>query len=411
MRTAALLLGPDARGLALLIEDGRIAASSSSGGFDPSAVRDAERLACADAVIAPGEVNAHTHLYSGLVPLGMPAPDPPPQNFLEILQRIWWRLDRALDAASLEAAARLYAAEALLAGTTTLVDHHESPDLVEGSLDILAEACEGLGVRALLCYGATERNGGRAEARRGLAECRRFHRENRRTFVRCAVGLHAGFTVSDETIREALRLAAEEGLPLHLHAAEDRLDVEDARRRGYRGCLDRLEACGPLPRGSILAHGVHLDAEEVRRSEELGLWIVQNPRSNRNNRVGYPKALGESRRVALGTDGFPSRMEEELRALREEAARHGEDPEVAQRRLEAGRRLASEHFGLPLGRLEPGSGADVVVRRGGEVRHVVVAGRLVVRDGRLLTGDLEVIRETARSEARRLWERMREVRG
>ena len=143
-----------------------------------------------------GFVNAHTHLYSGLVPLGMPAPEPAPTNFVEILERVWWRLDRALDETSLRASARLYIAEALELGTTVLMDHHESPEFIEGSLDILAEECERLGMRALLCYGATERNDGRDEARRGLAECRRFLETNERGGVRGAVGLHASFTVS-----------------------------------------------------------------------------------------------------------------------------------------------------------------------------------------------------------------------
>ena len=111
---------------------------------------------------------------SGLVPYGMPPPAPPPHDFLQILERVWWRLDRALDAEALVASARDAVARALLAGTTTLVDHHESPDLVEGSLALLALACEELGVRSVLCYGATERNGGPEEARRGLAECARI---------------------------------------------------------------------------------------------------------------------------------------------------------------------------------------------------------------------------------------------
>ena len=141
------------------------------------------------AVSRAGFVNAHTHVYSGLAPFGMPAPAERPGNFVQILERVWWRLDRALDAASLRAAARWYVAEALLRGTTMLVDHHESPNFIEGSLDVIADACASLGMRALLCYGATERNGGREEARRGLAECARFVRENQRPHIRGLIGL------------------------------------------------------------------------------------------------------------------------------------------------------------------------------------------------------------------------------
>ena len=183
---------------------------------------------------------------------------PSTSNFLEILQKIWWRLDRALDERSLRAAARLYVAEALRLGTTAIIDHHESPNFIEGSLDVLADACQELGMRALLCYGATERNVGRDEAVRGLRECERFIRSNRRPLVRGAVGLHASFTVSDDTIREAGDLCRSLGVRLHVHVAEDLCDVRDAQRRGYASAVAELYALGGLVPGSIIAHGVHL---------------------------------------------------------------------------------------------------------------------------------------------------------
>ena len=158
MALSGLVVGPDRRGLSVAIEDGRVVAEAAAG---------ARRLPCPDGAIAPGAVCAHTHLYSGLARYGMPPPEPPPQDFLQILQKIWWRLDRALDAESLDAAARDTVARALLAGVTTLVDHHESPNFIEGSLPVLAQACGDLGVRALLCYGASERNFGPDEGRRG----------------------------------------------------------------------------------------------------------------------------------------------------------------------------------------------------------------------------------------------------
>jgi len=350
-------------------------------------------------VTAPG-INAHTHVYSGLAPFGMPEPEIPPESFVQILERVWWRLDRALDERSLRASARWYVAESLLAGTTTLIDHHESPAFIEGSLDVLADACDELGMRALLGYGATERNGGRDEARRGLAECRRFFESNRRANVRGVVALHASFTVSDETIREAGEMCRELDTVLHVHVAEDVADVEDARRRGWPGPLQRLHGLGALPPGSILAHGVWLDAGEVRLARDLGCWIVQNPRSNRGNRVGYPKALGESDRVALGTDGYPSDLGEEARVLLEEARAHGESEAVARRRVGAAAGLAAERFG------EGALAEDRVGRETGAVRDVAVAGRAVVRDGTLRTGDREAIREEARTEAGRLRDRI-----
>jgi len=327
-----------------------------------------------------GFVNAHTHLYSGLALLGMPAPELPPATFLEILERVWWPLDRALDEGTLRAAARYYVADAIGHRTAALVDHHESPNFIEGSLDVLADACQDLGMRAVLCYGATERNDGREEARRGLAECRRLIEHNTRPLVRGVVGLHASFTVSDETIREASALCRELDSVLHLHVAEDAADVEDARRRGYDGPLERLIALGALPPGSILAHGVHLSREQVRRAVEAGCWLVQNPRSNAGNRVGYPRALAESPRVALGTDGYPSDMQAEFLALSRAAAANDDRGPHLLDRLDAGRRLIAERFAVPVESLGTHAAASP---------------------------NVDEIRREAQEAARRLWARMR----
>ena len=149
--TEPLLIGPDRNGLRVAVAEGLIVASPPEG---------ARVLSCGDGEIAVGAVCAHTHLYSGLARYGMPAASPSPRNFVQILERIWWRLDRALDAETLRASAQDYVARALLSGTTALIDHHELPNFIEGSLAVLAEACERLGMRALICYGATERNFG-----------------------------------------------------------------------------------------------------------------------------------------------------------------------------------------------------------------------------------------------------------
>lgn len=397
-----MLLDRGALGPSLGVEGGRF--------VDPAGRTPAERLDCAwepRVTLRPGAVNAHTHLYSGLAPLGMPQPTEKPRSFVEILQRVWWRLDRALDAASLRASARFALADALLHGTTALVDHHESPELIEGSLDVLADAAQELGVRLAVGYGATERNGGREEGRRGLVECERFLSSNRRPLVRGLVALHASFTVCDDTVREAGALARRFGAPMHVHVAEDMADVDDARERGFPGPFERLQGLEALPPGSVLAHGVHLSPDQVRRAEALGLWLVQNPRSNEGNRVGYPMGLRASREVALGTDGWPADLDEEAAALFRLGAEHGEDDEVLRARVAAGHRLASRLFGAQLGELTPGADADVVIGAPGEPpRHVLVAGRCVVRDGRLGSADGDAITADARAQAEALWRRM-----
>lgn len=384
----------------VLIEGGLVR-EVRMGGVVPAGAR---RLDCVGNVVRPGEVDAHTHLYSGLAPLGLPAPTPPPRNFVEILERVWWRLDRALDADSLASSARLYLAEALLAGTTSIVDHHESPAFLEGSLDVLGDAAQSIGCRLVTCYGATDRNGGEAEGEAGLAECHRFARTNRRPLVKGVVGLHASFTVSNATVMRAGELARELAVPVHVHVAEDQADVDDARRRGAAGPLERLKALGALPRGSILAHGVCLTREQVRSADEDGLWLVHNPRSNAGNQVGTAHSLVASQHVGLGTDGYPADMRAERAAA------------IVPIDSEASRALAGEVWGLRFS-LEPNSAADLVVwrsaddaeRPGAVPRHVVVGGEVVVEEGRLLTGDIDAIRSEASRQAQRLFSRMREL--
>jgi cytosine/adenosine deaminase-related metal-dependent hydrolase len=353
-------------------------------------------------------VNAHTHLYSGLAPFGLPVPSPLPGGFAGILERIWWRLDRALDEDSLRAAARLHAAEALLHGTTTLIDHHESPGLIDGSLDILANVCDELGVRAILCYGASERNGGRPEARAGLAECRRFILENDRPLVRGAIGLHASFTVSDDTVVEAGDLCRELDVPLHVHVAEATDDVEDAKERGYPGPFERLFQLDALPGRSILAHGVHLGEDQVRQADGLGLWLVQNPRSNENNGVGYPGTLWASSRVALGTDGYPSDMVAEFAELERLAGAldpEHSSPSVLLDRFTGGARLVKELF--PGG--DPADDEVVFSPDTSRVERAIVGGRPLVETERLVAADIEEIRARAREQAALLFRRMEDL--
>src|SRR5450631_3679840 len=390
--TGPLLIGPDRHGFRVAVVDGMIAASAPEG---------ARVLACDDGEITAGAVCAHTHLYSGLARYGMPRASPTPETFVQILERVWWRLDRALDAETLRASAQDYVARALLAGTTALIDHHESPYLIEGSLAVLAEVCEQLGMRALLCYGATERNFGHEEAARGLAECRRVPAS---PLIRGMVGLHASFTVSDDSVREAGVLARELATVLHVHVAEDMADVDDARSRGFDGPLERLLALDALVPGSILAHGVHLSRAQVELVGALSCWLVQNPRSNEGNRVGYAGNLRYSNRVALGTDGWNGDMAEEEAALFRLAKPYSDDRTASS--LAAGNALIAERFGAITQPLAPEALGDIVVRENGHLRHVIVGGRVVVENGRPTGGDMDGISAGAQKLSRRLWHRM-----
>ncbi len=356
--------------------------------------------------VMPGLVNAHTHLYSALA-RGMPGPADPPRTFPEILERVWWRLDAALDEKLLEASAELALLEAALSGVTAVIDHHESPSFIDGSLDVLARAARAVGVKAALCYGATDRHGPKG-AREGLAECERAIRGG----LPAMVGLHAGFTVSDETLRAAVDLAKRTAAGLHVHAAEDRCDA---------GSFARLEKAGALGPKTILAHGVHLSAAERARAERAGAWIVHNPRSNLQNAVGYadPKTLGP--RVALGTDGMDADLFTEARVahLRAREAYGPEGGIDAVALLANSQRLADEFlaprpedwivldYDPPTPLSASNLAGHVLFGLGSRhVRDVVVNGEVIVEGRRPARVDGARIHARAREEAARLWRRM-----
>jgi cytosine/adenosine deaminase-related metal-dependent hydrolase len=239
--------------------------------------------------VTPGLVCAHHHLYSALA-RGMPAPPQQPTDFLSVLEQIWWRLDAALDDEMIRWSAMLGALEALECGTTAIIDHHESPNAIEGSLSIIAEACEAVGVRVSCAYGVTDRHGPEG-ARRGLAENERFLSAGGRGMV----GVHAGFTCSDDTLAQAAGLATDLGVGVHIHVAEGIDDVSAGARLSGLAADDWL-----------IVHCVHLD-------RELPGTIAHNPRSNMNNSVGYARPLRFSNPIALGTDGIGADMLEEFR--------------------------------------------------------------------------------------------------
>jgi cytosine/adenosine deaminase-related metal-dependent hydrolase len=237
----------------------------------------------------PGLVCGHHHLYSALA-RGMPAPPVQPTDFRSILEQIWWRLDTALDLDMLRWSAMLGAMEALQCGTTAIIDHHESPNAIEGSLDVIAAACAEVGVRVNVAYGVTDRHGADG-ARRGLAENERFLAAGGQGMV----GVHAAFTCSDETLEAAADLARRFEVGVHIHVAEG---VGD-RTAGER--LDGLAADDWL-----LVHCVHLD-------RLLPGTIAHNPRSNMNNAVGYARPTTWASPIVLGTDGIGADMLEEFR--------------------------------------------------------------------------------------------------
>jgi len=417
----------------IVVEDDRIARAGPGPAPD---VPGAEVLNAGGRLVTPGLVNAHAHLYSALA-RGIPLKRFDPTSFGEILEQLWWKLDRALDLDAVYRSAVVGALGHLRAGVTALFDHHASPTAIAGSLTQLKRGLAEVGLRADLCYEVTDR-GGEAERDAGIAENVRFAREERVPgFFAAHMGLHASFTLSNATLAQA-RLEAERlGLGYHVHLAEGKEDPVDALRTHGVRTAERLDRFRILSEGSLLIHGIRLSAAELELLSQRGGTVVHNPRSNMNNAVGaaaVPRMLAKGIRVALGTDGFGSDILTEALTARILAHHASGDPTTLPDDqllavLRENYALATRAFGVPMGKVAPGHAADLVVwdyipptplgagsllghllfgaiSEGIRPRTVFVAGAPKLRDG-VVTGLDEKASLTAAGEtARKLWERI-----
>ncbi len=388
----------------------------------------AQRVDVSGCLILPGNVCAHHHLYSALA-RGMPGPSDPPRTFMEILERIWWRLDRALEPETIRLSALLGAVEATKAGTTSIVDHHASPEAIDGALDAVAEGVTEAGVRGVVCYEVTDRHG-TSRGQAGVAENVRFLRNNRRELIRSMMGAHASFTIGPATLDALVGEAREHRVPVHIHLAEDGCDERDALERYGMRAAHRLANAGALGTGDLVAHGVHLDDQERQLVRDSGAWLAHNPRSNMNNGVGYAPVLQMGPHVALGTDGIDGDMFAESRAcyLKAREASPEAGPAFALDRLTAGATIVGTMFDEPrLGSLDEGAPADLAVLEyqvptpltganlaghflfgltAAAVRDVMVGGRWVVRNRRHQLVDEGELAARCREVAPTLWRRM-----
>lgn len=428
---------------AVFIKEDRIADIGASKQL-ASKYPNAEKLYAHDKIVMPGSLVAHTHFY-GAFARGMSLPPgPPPKNFPEILQQLWWKIDRSLTLEDCKLSTLVCLVDAIRNGTTTLIDHHASPHAIDGSLDAIADAVLESGLRASLCYEVTDRNGA-ADAKAGIRENVRFIKQinNQKSTIRnrlaASFGVHASFTVSDKTLDQCLDAIDGLGAGFHIHVAEDIADEDDALLKWKQRVGERLQRHGVFGPKTIAAHCVHVDAGEVELLHRTKTNVAHNPRSNMNNAVGVADVQGMMRRginVGLGNDGFANNQFAEMKTAYLVHKSYRRDPrvmgadQVLQMAYANNAKIAQVFWKPRLGELSVGAYADIVLLDyvpytpmtsgnfpwhlifgidGTHVTHTICGGRLLMKDRELLTMDEKWIAAKAKEAAKKVWKKVQEM--
>ncbi|MDA8442487.1 MAG: putative aminohydrolase SsnA [Peptococcaceae bacterium] len=396
---------------------------------------DAQFIDAKGKFIMPGMINTHMHLYSTFA-RGMALKDAPPQNFTQILERLWWRLDKVLTEEDIYYSAMVPLLECIKNGTTTIFDHHASPGAVKGSLFGLAQATKATGMRACLCYEVSDRDGSavRAEGIQENVDFIRYANNGSDELIRGMFGLHASLTLSDETLEQCSVANSGLGSGFHVHVAEGIADLEDALAKSGQRVVERLASFGVLGPKSIAAHCVHVNEQEIAILRDASANVVHNPESNMGNAVGCAPVLtmlNEGVNVGLGTDGYTCDMFESFKVANILHKHQQANPSVAWGEIptmlfQNNPTVAAAYFPKPLGRLAAGCFADVIIvdynpptpcteqnidghilfgMSGGSVTTTIINGKVVMHERQLTNLDEAAICARSRELSSKLWER------
>jgi putative selenium metabolism protein SsnA len=420
---------------ATVVTDGEKIAALGDSAAMKQRFPEADVVECAGKIILPGFICTHHHFYSTMA-RGMGIPGEPASNFGEILERLWWKVDRALGEEDILLSAQLPLIDCIRNGTTSIIDHHASPAFRDGSLDQIENAVRQAGVRASLCYEVSDRNipGG------GVAENKRFIKKVGQGDGQIAamMGMHASFTLSNATIEECVGIAREAGVGCHIHVAEDASDREDSLAKYYITTIKRLHKLGVTGDKSIFVHCVHIDEDEMDILAETRTSVVHNPESNMNNAVGVTplfKLLKKGVLVGLGTDGMGSDMLVQMRCAYLLHRHANRDPRVAfmeapQLLIQNNATIAERQFGLRLGAIAEGCPADLAIidyqpptplSEANFLGHLIFGlvdatvdttvckGKILMQGKQILVMDEERIAARSRELAPQMWKRLQEL--
>ena len=393
---------------------------------------DAEYIDAKGRVIMPAFINTHEHIYSAFA-RGLSIKGYNPKGFLDILDGQWWTIDRHLTLEQVRYSAYDTMISCIRNGVTTVFDHHASFGAIEGSVFTIAEAAKDTGVRSCLCYEISDRDGmdkARASVKEN-ADFIKYALEDDSDMLAGMMGMHAQFTISDETM-ELAAASKPEGAGYHIHVAEGIEDLHDCLKKYGKRIVDRLMDCKILGEKTLLGHCIYINPHEMELIHDTNTMVVHNPESNMGNACGCPPTMELVHRgilTGLGTDGYTHDMTESFKVanvlhkhhLCDANAAWGEVPKML---FENNAAIANRYFKAPLGVLKEGAAADVIVvdydpptqldesninghilfgMTGRDVVTTVGNGRVLMKDREIQCVDAEKIMARCREESAKLW--------
>ena len=373
----------------------------------------AEFIDAKGGVIMPGLINAHNHIYSAFS-RGLSIKGYAPKSFLDILDGLWWTIDRNLLVEDTRWSAMATYLDCIKNGCTTVFDHHASYGGIRGSLFAIAEAAKELGVRTCLCYEVSDRDG-EEKAREAVAENAEFIRcadKDDTDMVKAMMGMHASFTLSDKTLG-LCRENTPEGVGFHVHVAEGMADVYDSLKKYGKRVINRLFDHDILGKNTITGHCIHVNGAEMDVIKDTDTMLAHNPESNMGNAVGIPPCMEMMKRgilLGLGTDGYTNDMFESEKVANVIHKHVLCDPtvawgEVPQMLFKNNALMANRSFKTKLGVLEPGAAADncdghiLFGMTGRSVITTIINGVVKMKDRELIGIDEQAIMAKCREQA------------
>lgn len=387
-------------------------------------------------VIMPGIINNHHHIYSAFA-RGMDNKEAPSNNFVEILERLWWKMDKKLTLEDTKYSAYTTYIDCIKNGVTTVFDHHASPYSITDSLFTIGDVAKELGMRTTLCYEVSDRDGVDI-TNEGIYENVNFIKyanKDDSDMIKGLFGLHASFTLSNKTLEKCAKEMEGLNTGYHVHAAEGIADLHDTLKVSGKRVIERLNDYNILGNKTLAVHCIHINNSEMDLLKSTNTNVINNPESNMGNAVGCSpvlEMLNKGVTVGMGTDGYTSDMFESMKVFPIIQRHNRCHPSVAFNEtfkllFENNKIIADKYFNKEVGVLKEGAYADIIVLdynpltpmnannlhghmlfgfTGRSVITTIINGKIIMKDREMLNIDEEKIFRKSRELAQKLWEKM-----